>query len=968
MQPSATQTCAASDNQSHNGFQYQATLLELIVLSDLETSKLPDAENQHLHKPWQRAYWRGFLPRLLLGMVLLNSLVVLWGSWSLRESLARYEAQAVTSASNLAQVLYGNFSATMGSIDRSLQALVDQIQTQYRAGRTPDRTAVDAALALHRSLQPVVYNLRVTDERGMVIYGLEARDPRVISVADRDFFIQLRDNPNLSVVFSAPVRSRVDGRWIVLLARAWRHSDGRFGGMVTAAIPLSVFEKHLEAIAITPADVLTLFSDQPTLRYVVRHPKLDNVQIGSTEMRSGQRYGTPEFLAALQRSRLEGHYRAQALTDGVFRSFSFRCMPELPVCVQVGLAQQVYLAGWYKERNTTVVLLGVFMLMTWATGVFIYRSWCRQLRTTESMQLAYRERDAERSLSRTIVDASPLAIFSRDCQGRITSFNRAAEIMTGWPAQEVLGTTLESKGFIPEEEARALRARVLAGEVLVDQETSRQSRDGQWHILSTTLTRLCDKTGTVIGYLTIAADITERRMAEKKAQFLAFRDALTGLPNRLQLQNYFEQAIAHADRSVSKLALLYVDLDNFKSINDTMGHAVGDAFLKNLAQALQSCLAEGDIISRQGGDEFLLALSNIHGPDDVVPVLAKLRERLQAFIEVDGHELSTSASMGVAIYPDDGDSFDVLLKKADIAMYRAKDAGRNGYRFFHEQMNTEVQEHMRLKNGLQHALEAGEFELYYQPQCDINSGLVVGAEALLRWHHPEQGMVSPARFIPVAEDSGLIVPIGDWVLQQACRQVAAWLAQGLPPLVVAVNLSAVQFRRGDVEQSVVRALQDSGLDPHWLELELTESVLIHDTDNVLVTVGGLKRLGIKLAIDDFGTGYSSLSYLKRFDVDKLKIDQGFVRDLNTDPEDEAIVRAIIQMAHSLGLYTIAEGVEDAPTLARLASLGCDEVQGYYLGRPMPAPAFADYLRAKQASASDSATLMPSTPADKIPPA
>jgi EAL domain-containing protein (putative c-di-GMP-specific phosphodiesterase class I) len=319
---------------------------------------------------------------------------------------------------------------------------------------------------------------------------------------------------------------------------------------------------------------------------------------------------------------------------------------------------------------------------------------------------------------------------------------------------------------------------------------------------------------------------------------------------------------------------------------------------------------------------------------------------------VDGHELTTSASIGVALYPDDGRDFETLLKKADTAMYRAKDAGRNHYRFFDEQMNVEAVEHLHLKSGLRRALAQGEFELHFQPQFELASGRVIGVEALLRWRHPEDGLIPPSRFIPVAEDTGLIVPIGDWVIHEACRQAMAWRAAGLPPLIMAVNLSAVQFRRGEVQQTIAQALQATGFDPHLLELELTESVLIGDTETVLTSVRRLKQLGVKLSVDDFGTGYSSLSYLKRFDVDKLKIDQSFIRDLASDPDDAAIVRAIVQMAGSLNLRTIAEGVEDAATLALLREFSCDEAQGYHFARPMAAQSFVNFM-AQRAGASSS---------------
>ena len=362
-----------------------------------------------------------------------------------------------------------------------------------------------------------------------------------------------------------------------------------------------------------------------------------------------------------------------------------------------------------------------------------------------------------------------------------------------------------------------------------------------------------------------------------------------------------------------------------------------------MATRLKCCVRDTDTISRQGGDEFVLVLGGLHGSEGSLPVLTKIMESLQEPFVCEGNELSTSASMGVALYPQDGDNFDILRKKADMAMYRAKEAGRNTYRFFDEAMDEEAVEHLLMRSGLRRAIERGEFVLHYQPQIDIASGRVVGVEALLRWEHPEFGLVAPGRFIPVAEDSGLIVPIGAWVIEEACRQAVAWRRAGLPDLVMAVNLSAAQFRRNGIEETVAQALQRSGLVPALLELELTESILLQDVEHVLATVQRLKQLGVQLAIDDFGTGYSSLSYLKRFDIDKLKIDQSFIRDLASDPDDAAIVRAIIQMAHSLGLRAIAEGVETAELLQQLRGFGCDEAQGYHYARPMPAAEAERYL-------------------------
>jgi diguanylate cyclase (GGDEF)-like protein/PAS domain S-box-containing protein len=543
----------------------------------------------------------------------------------------------------------------------------------------------------------------------------------------------------------------------------------------------------------------------------------------------------------------------------------------------------------------------------------------------------------------TIIQSSPLATYARDLDSRVTSWNPAAERMFGWKASEIMGQTLSTTPQDKRAEVENLRRRVLNGETLVQLELVRLRRDGTPIDVSVTLAPLRDPAGQMYGYLTIVADITARKMAEQRIELLAYHDPLTGLPNRLLVRDRFQQAVAHADRVGSKVALLFLDLDNFKNINDSLGHAAGDAMLVEVATRLEHCIRETDTISRQGGDEFLIVLSDLPDTDAVLPVLGKLLDRLQEPFHADRQELATSVSIGVTLFPEDGRDFDSLLKKADMAMYRAKDAGRNTYRFFDESMNTEAMERLAMQSGLRRALERKEFVLHYQPKIELATGAVIGAEALLRWNHPDQGMVPPGRFIPAAEESGLIVAIGEWVLHEACQQAMAWQRAGLPPLSIAVNLSAAQFKRGDVGRVVTRALEASGLEPTLLELEMTESILIQNVESVLTTVQGLKRLGVKLSIDDFGTGYSSLSYLKRFDIDKLKIDQSFIRDLASDADDAAIVNAIIHMAHSLNLKTVAEGVETVAALEKLRALQCDEAQGYHFARPLPADAFARYL-------------------------
>ena len=442
-------------------------------------------------------------------------------------------------------------------------------------------------------------------------------------------------------------------------------------------------------------------------------------------------------------------------------------------------------------------------------------------------------------------------------------------------------------------------------------------------------------------------DITERKAAQQRAEFLAHHDPLTGLPNRLLLRDRLEQALALARRSHGRVALMFLDLDRFKTINDSLGHPVGDKLLQAVVARLGTCVRESDTISRQGGDEFLIVLRDAGDSESVSRLADKIQQRMGEPFLIGQHALSTSFSIGISLFPDDGDDFDSLTQKADTAMYHAKHSGRNAHRFFTEQMNVQAVEHMHLETRLRRALERSEFVLHYQPQIDLASGAIVGVEALVRWQSPDHGLVAPAKFIPIAEETGLIVPLGKWVLGEACRQASAWQAAGLPPFSVAVNLSGVQFRRSDLLETVINSLVLADLDSQWLELELTESILIHDAEATLDTARRLKAIGVKLSVDDFGTGYSSLAYLKRFAVDKLKIARPFVRDLVSNADDAAIVRAIVQMAHALKLRAIAEGVEDAEVAAQLRLCQCDEIQGYWIARPMPADALAAFVLGRQ---------------------
>jgi diguanylate cyclase (GGDEF)-like protein len=446
--------------------------------------------------------------------------------------------------------------------------------------------------------------------------------------------------------------------------------------------------------------------------------------------------------------------------------------------------------------------------------------------------------------------------------------------------------------------------------------------------------------------LRLRAQILRYRESEKHLTYLAQHDALTQLPNRVLGSELMALAMATSSREGQRFALLFVDLDNFKDVNDSAGHDAGDEFLQQVARRLREAVRQSDIVCRQGGDEFLIGLAGIEDAEDVSRICTTILERMQAPFYLRGVEILTSCSIGIAMYPQDGRSVEDLLRHADLAMYYSKETGRNVYRFFDESLNASAQENLLLITGLRQALAQGEFVLYYQPVVALATGALVGAEALLRWKHPKQGLIPPGTFIPVAEKSGLITDIGAWVLEEACRQMQAWCAAGAPLQRMAVNLSPVQFRRGNVEDLVMRALQTSGLPAGKLELEVTESTLVQDVEKFTQTLDRFQQAGLHVAIDDFGTGYSNLSYLHRFSVHTLKVDQSFVRRLLQGERHVAMVSAIIQLARSLGLQVTAEGVEDDATRSLLTQLGADHAQGYWFAKPMPADEFEQYWRAR----------------------
>ncbi|MBI3529210.1 MAG: EAL domain-containing protein [Betaproteobacteria bacterium] len=500
--------------------------------------------------------------------------------------------------------------------------------------------------------------------------------------------------------------------------------------------------------------------------------------------------------------------------------------------------------------------------------------------------------------------------------------------------------------IMSDEEWAAHKATVYAHKPFYDLTFKRMGDDGSLHYVQISGRPIFDEQGRFNGYRGIAKDITERIAAEERIQYLAYHDGLTALPNRSMFSQLLNHGIDHARRYNKGLAVLFLDLDRFKNINDTLGHEAGDALLQEVGKRLKYCVRQSDTVARLGGDEFVILLEELSEPGRVATVAGKILSAIVKPFQMLGQEFRVTASIGISIYPEDGQDEQTLMKNADIAMYHAKEEGKNNFQFHSERMDTHSFERLALESSLRRALERNEFQLHYQAKLDLVTGQMTGMEALIRWQHPDLGMVSPLQFIPLAEETGLIVPIGKWVLKTACLQNKVWQKEGLPPLCVAVNLSARQFADENLLADIAAILKETAMNPAFLELEITESMIMHNVDKAVQTLTQLKTLGIRLAIDDFGTGYSSLSNLKRFPIDTLKVDRSFIRDLPGDSEDKAITTAIIAMGKSLNMSLVAEGVETQEQAEFLRAHACDQFQGYYFSKPVDKDKFGELLRSR----------------------
>jgi len=791
---------------------------------------------------------------------------------------------------------------------------------------------------------PYVAALLLFDRHGALLNLSGELPPPPISDQDRDFTrdVQAAGAPDLFI--SAPSRDRSSGRWHFYLSRRFDAADGQSLGYVVSTIDIDYFERFFARLPLTGGGGYALYRRDGML--LARYPAADTLV--------GKNYAaTPNFarmVAALD----GGVARQNGRFDGKDRLIVPRTMPHFPLIISVSDTMETVLAPWRTHANIlvgTTVLLELGMI----AGVLLLLGHLRneeRLRAAEKAQTQAEEREraagalhTQQQRFDTAAQNMQQGLLMVGNDGNILVANRRFHELWGLPIDRIVpGTPYDQlvghvRGNVSQHDL----------EVIHNRRTEMIARN----VRSSFMWELSDGRTIAIthhpmedGWLATYEDVTERRAAEAKIAHLAQYDALTDLPNRVLFRDALEHALSYSRRG-HLLALHCLDLDQFKAVNDTLGHPIGDRLLQAVAVRLRKGVRDTDTVARLGGDEFAIVQSSIDAPHEATMLANRLIEMVSAPYEIDGHQIVVGVSIGIAYAPMDGTDADVLLKDADLALYRSKLDGRGMYRLFHSAMDTEMQARRLLELDLRQALPLGQLELLYQPLIDLNTQAAGGFEALLRWSHPDRGMIPPDRFIPLAEEIGVIVPIGEWVLRQACLAATSWPDH----LRVSVNLSPAQFKSRDLVGAVAGALRDSGLDSDRLELEITETVMLHDTATTLATLHGLRKLGVRIAMDDFGTGYSSLSYLRRFPFDRLKIDQSFVRELGRQRDCDAIVRAVIALGRDLGMATTAEGVETPEQLRTLAQAGCSDIQGYLFSRPIRLHEIPDMLRSMPTASS-----------------
>jgi diguanylate cyclase (GGDEF)-like protein len=880
---------------------------------------------------------------LLLAAVVLAIVVAVW---DLRQMVI---ADAMSNTENLAIVLAEQTSHSVQAIDIVLRDVQERIAAL--GVTTPaEFHRILAAEETHEFLRgrldrlPQVDIIALADADGVQVNYSVAWPSPPIGVSDRDYARHFAASNDADLFISEPTISRATNTATLVLARRVNGPRGEFLGIVFASVPIPMLHDLFQSIRLPPSGSLMLLRRDGVV--LVRHA-------GPGESDAAKMPSDSPWFARVAAG--GGHYESTGVFSSTTRLVAVRPLRDYPLVMNVALGEATILAHWRREA----ILIGLGTAAAVSCMLVMLFRLRRQFRRLEDAKhtLTSRNDDLTRATEALRASEAHLATTSHELevtlasmdQGlmtidggrRITVCNRRAIVMLDLPgaliaSRPVLDAVPELYWIAAELGglAGATGGSATAGRVT----PSRRAREHELpHGLIVEVGYLPLTGGD--GWVVTCQDITARRRAEQQVAFMARHDALTRLPNRATFRERIEMAVAQSDRAIAA-AVLFLDLDHFKAVNETLGHPVGDRLLHAVAERIGSCVRQVDTVARFGGDEFAVIQMGPERAEDVAVLARRISDVLSTPYEVDGHQVIVGVSIGIAMVPADGSDPDTLLRNADIALYRAKADGRGVFRFFEPAMDAHLQQRRVLELDLHRALQEDEFELYYQPLIDTMSQRISGFEALMRWNHPTRGLVGPDKFITATEEMGLIVPLGRWALREACCQAATWPDD----VKVAVNLSAVQFTGHDLVGAVTEALTLSGLPARRLNLEITESLLLHNTRHVLGILHELRGLGASISMDDFGTGYSSLSYLRSFPFDKIKIDQSFIRDLAHDEDAASIVRAITKLGAALGMTTTAEGVETEDQFARLRAEGCNEVQGYLFGRPTPAGDIPRLLR------------------------
>ena len=859
--------------------------------------------------------------------------------------VGRHEAllAAEVNVGNLTAMIESRFHASIDRIRASLDNIAETVGGDMLLPEATPRYRRKIAVELDGALArfPELGALGIFDAAGDLLYASSVKEIASLGLAHRPCFQQLRDDPKRDIVYSEVIATRNDGFDTVMVCRPLRSADGRFVGMIGAQFKLTYFRQLFESIDVGGRGVVAIRRSD-TFALVLRRPSLEE-QVNKTLPVDNP------IRQAIAGGAREATLHASTQTDGVDRIFSLRALDNAPYYVLAAMAEDDVLAPW-RARTTTFGMFGLLLVVVfWLTRDLLRRNAGRLAAAIDVARTA----EERLHLLAKVFEHTGEAIVVSDAENRIVSVNKAFSLLTGYVAEDVLGQNprvLSAGRTTPDEYADMWRAINERGRW--DGEIWDRRKDGSCYPKWLTISTLHDAQGRLTHYIGSFTDISERKAVEQNIHHLAHHDMLTGLPNRFSLQHRLRQVLASANRDRQQVAVLFIDLDHFKRINDTLGHSIGDALLIDVAARLKGCVRDSDIVARLGGDEFVIVMTNVADgrAQDISSMARKIVHRLSCTYGIDGHELQVTPSVGISVFPVDGEDAETLMRNADTAMYHAKSLGRHNYQFFARSMNEAAAERLQLESAMRRGIERGEFLLHFQPQIEIASGRVVCLEALVRWQHPEWGLLLPDRFIPLAEEYGPIEALGSWVLEDVCRRLRELERLGYGYLRIAVNVCGRQLRRSDFADGLGRLLDTYQVGPGRLEVEVAESVTAELSDAMIVLFQELRSLGVTLSIDDFGTGYSSLGRLKLLPIQKIKLDRSFVADIETDNNDATICAASVALAHSLGLAVVAEGVETEPQFAYLRALDTDLMQGYYFCEPLP----IDQLMAFLASHSPTA--------------